>query len=165
MIAMNNINLLLDKYFSGSTSQEEDTLLREYFTGNQVTDACKQYTPLFVYIDEAKQRVESQIPQKTHYRRLTYLISVAAAVFLFFGIYRFQNVATPPTAAPKSFVMINGVYSEDPELVSYHVTQVIDRFFQAENDAFSDTRNAIYQAYKVLDDCLASFDVIMQTCN
>ena len=46
---------LIEKYFDGETSLEEEQRLLEYFNAGKVADELKQYTPFFIYIKREKQ--------------------------------------------------------------------------------------------------------------
>ena len=169
MMRMNSIKSLLEDYFSGTTSCEEEAMLRDYYSGDQVADTHKQYAPLFEYIQEATQNAVFQqkaMPPKAAKRSWLYMVSgVAAAVLLFLGIYRYHHTETLPATDLKSFVIIDGVYSDDSEKVCFYVAQAIDRFFQDEAAGFEEAPNAIYQASKVIDDYLSSFDGLIQVLN
>jgi len=165
MKAMNEMKPLLEKYFSGETSNGEEAVLHEYFMSDQIDDEYQRYIPLFEYIREAKQNTEiekaSSFPKAGNRRRLYLLSGVAAAMALLaFGLYHFAH-PEPTFANQKSFVIINGAYSDDPEQVHYYAAQAIDRYFEAERAGLEDTRNAIYQLFKAIDDCLAPFDAII----
>lgn len=49
---MNDIKILLDKYFDGETSREEDIQLRQYFSEADVDDEFYEIKPLFSYLKE-----------------------------------------------------------------------------------------------------------------
>jgi hypothetical protein len=57
MTNFENIKALLDKYFAGETTLEEEDVLKKYFTGEHVDEQLKTYTPLFQFF--------------THERKLT----------------------------------------------------------------------------------------------
>ena len=144
---MNNIKLLLEKYFSGHTSQEEEALLQEYFTGGQVEDVYTHYIPLFEYIGKEKLIADKLQPTKAINKKWLYMVSgIAAAALLIWGIF----LIPPSSDSQKSFVLIHGVYSEDPAQVHFYASQAIDRFFEASKPLF---------------DCLAPFDVMINAYN
>lgn len=47
-----NIHQILDKYWEGETSLEEEQTLRSYFNSDAVSDELKQFSPLFQYLNE-----------------------------------------------------------------------------------------------------------------
>ncbi|GGD29605.1 hypothetical protein [Flavobacterium orientale] len=56
------IEQLIDKYFEGTTSLEEEMVLKNYFSQENVADELKQFQPLFSYLQLAK---EETAPNKT----------------------------------------------------------------------------------------------------
>ncbi len=97
----NNIRKLLDKYWAGESSLQEETQLREFFSGTNVPEDLKTYQPLFQFfqLEQDKnlngdfdqrliQELKSSENPKSKVRRLPYyLMRVAAAGLLLFSIY------------------------------------------------------------------------------
>lgn len=55
-----NIEELLNKYFDGDTTCEEERELRRFFTQETVPEHLKEYSPLFAFLDkENKQAKEA----------------------------------------------------------------------------------------------------------
>lgn len=48
---MDNIEQLLERYFEGRTSTEEERTLRRFFTSGDVPENLKMYQPLFAYFE------------------------------------------------------------------------------------------------------------------
>jgi hypothetical protein len=84
---LDRIERLLEKYFEAETTEAEEQVLRDYFTGGNVAEHLEQYSAMFSFFSSAKQeRFTKQVPLKTskvYYR----WISVAAVTVLVFGIY------------------------------------------------------------------------------
>jgi anti-sigma-K factor RskA len=84
---LDRIERLLEKYFEAETTEAEEQVLRDYFTGDNVAEHLEQYSAMFSFFSSAKQeRFTKQVPLKTskvYYR----WISVAAVAVLVFGIY------------------------------------------------------------------------------
>jgi hypothetical protein len=97
----NNIRKLLDKYWEGESSLQEETQLREFFTGTDVPEDLKTYQPLFQFFQMEQdknlngdfdqrliQELKSSEKPTAKVRRLPYyLMRVAAAGLLLFSIY------------------------------------------------------------------------------
>ncbi|TAK49124.1 MAG: hypothetical protein EPO28_00945 [Saprospiraceae bacterium] len=49
-----NAKILLEKYFEGKTTLEEEARLREYFNQNEVEEFLKPYQPLFQFFEHEK---------------------------------------------------------------------------------------------------------------
>ena len=89
-----NIEELLNKYFDGDTTCEEERELRRFFTQETVPEHLKEYSPLFAFLDkENKQAKEActdhsslTVPsRKTVFRRrLIYCMSGIAADYCFY---------------------------------------------------------------------------------
>lgn len=54
---MKNIDKLLDKYFNGVTSAEEEKVLKEYFSKENISPEHEMYKPLFSAFESEKQIV------------------------------------------------------------------------------------------------------------
>lgn len=115
------IEALLEKYFEGATSCEEERLLRHLFAEGEVPEELQAYRPLFAYIDNEQEKrrhaakpVESPRKHRPLLRRMGYALGgMAAGIALAVGMTRF--IAT--MGAPESYVLINGVRYTDEKLV------------------------------------------------
>lgn len=82
---MNDIKTLLDKYFDGETSREEDIQLRQYFSEADVDDVFYEIKPLFSYLKEEANvleflrdlRAESELISETDLRTESELKSIS----------------------------------------------------------------------------------------
>lgn len=80
------IEILLEKYFQGTTSISEENELRSYFSSSDVAQHLESYRPLFSYFSQAKEHEYSkQIPLQSKKRAVAWL-SVAASVVVLLGI-------------------------------------------------------------------------------
>ena len=68
-----NIEELLNKYFEGETSCEEERELRHFFTQGIVPKHLKEYSPLFAFLEkenrQAKPSPQRHARQLRHHRR------------------------------------------------------------------------------------------------
>jgi len=55
-MAFKEIEFLIEKYFSGKSSQQEEARLKSYFSSDLVHDALLEYQPLFQYLDKEGER-------------------------------------------------------------------------------------------------------------
>lgn len=84
---LDRIERLLEKYFEAETTEAEEQVLRDYFTGDSVAEHLEQYRAMFSFFSSAKQeRFTKQVPLKTNKPYYKW-ISVAAVAVLGFGIY------------------------------------------------------------------------------
>lgn len=114
-----NIDELLDRYFEGETSTEEEVQLRTFFASSKVPERLTVYIPLFAYFDqeiEKEQHAKPVVNRRTHCGRLTpfnrrnvlWLASgVAACMLLVLGVGRLLN-PTSPFFCSDNYVVING---------------------------------------------------------
>ena len=113
-MALDNIEILLAKYFEAETTIAEEKELKDYFTGPDVAQHLEQYRPLFGYAVQAKQeQYTATIPLHTKKRPTVLWLSIAASVIVLLGVSLFMfNRPEPPRSGA----------IEDPE-VAFRETQ------------------------------------------
>lgn len=91
------IQSLLDRYWEGETSLEEERALKAYFSGGIVDDRLKSVAPLFRAIKE-EQQVELKTKAKTvHIRpQLYYWAAAASVAMLMLAGWWMMQQDTPP---------------------------------------------------------------------
>lgn len=79
---------LLDRYFLGETSLEEEQQLREYFRDGDIHPELAAYPPLFSYWEQAGEIVAPKVKRSAVRRRLSvrWLTAAAAAVVLLLSL-------------------------------------------------------------------------------
>ncbi len=107
---MNNskkyINQLLDKYWAGETTLEDEKVLAAYFNTDQVDEDFKPFKPLFEYFDQQRQvsvdledqvmerirskRIETKVIRLTWKRALAVAASLILLVTAGISTYRYQ---------------------------------------------------------------------------
>jgi hypothetical protein len=83
---------LLDLYFKGNTTLDQEMSLRTYFNSEGVDDSLKPYTVLFNTFDKAAQDVfkgSLQIPEKTRFNQ-KWLLKLAAVMISIIGVAGFM---------------------------------------------------------------------------
>lgn len=114
---LDNIRLLLDRYFEGETTLEEEKTLAAYFASADVADDLLPYRPMFGYFAEAREMEPERtmvLPVKRNRMRW---IPAAASVVLLLGAGTFAYFHYEET--PRSQEL--GTY-DDPE-VAFQETQ------------------------------------------
>ena len=85
-----NIEKLVEKYLNAETSLQEETTLKNYFTGGNVAPHLQEYEYMFNYFatvkDETYTKTIQLEPKKSKKRNLKWL-SVAASVVLLFSVF------------------------------------------------------------------------------
>lgn len=99
---LNKTEILLEKYFEGQSSIEEEKELQKYFASANIAPHLKQYTPLFGYFSQAAaQELKREIkvlPRIQDKKRTTNLwLSIAASivVMLVAGTYVYFDKESP----------------------------------------------------------------------
>lgn len=97
------IRALLDKYWEGETSLEEEQNLRSYFASSQVAEEFLPFSPLFNYYQEAQHvRMNKEIkpPELPQISRKTvslrWLINVAASLVIFIAMFFINRYSKAP---------------------------------------------------------------------
>jgi hypothetical protein len=82
----NKIEILLEKYFEGTTGIDEENELRSYFSSADVAPHLEQYKPVFGYFSvAATQKLESEILLESKKQKVAWL-SIAASIVVLLGI-------------------------------------------------------------------------------
>lgn len=117
-----NIKALLDKYWEGETSLEEEQVLRRYFNEEQVAKDLEAFRPLFLYLKQEKQQSSTQsfeqLVQPTNVRFLWLKTAIAAAsivlVLLLGGLVYQENNRPAHKLAAENSALAKDTY-KDPE--------------------------------------------------
>lgn len=115
---MTDIEELIQKYFDGATSCEEERRLRRFFAEGDVPPHLAVYRPLFNYMDAEGKKLRDGTRTKPVHRKvrlhphLRAAIGIAAGLLLCLVLYRFL-----PSDRPESFVVIDGKRYTDPVLM------------------------------------------------
>lgn len=84
-----NIEKLVHKYLEATTSLQEEKVLQEYFTSDDVAPHLQEYSMLFSYFKQSKNETFTQTiqlkPEKT--KKNWKWLSVAASVVLLFSVF------------------------------------------------------------------------------
>jgi hypothetical protein len=105
-----DIDDLLNKYFEGETSGEEERRLRAFFASDNVPRRLAIYKPMFAYFDdEIRKKQEKPVKSNPATRRyILYVLSAAAAcLVLLLGIKYFLP-GPDPCLCSENYVVING---------------------------------------------------------
>jgi Uncharacterized protein related to Endonuclease III len=116
---------LLERYFEGRTSCEEEKELRRFFSEKNVPEHLEIYSSFFASLDmESKEFHRKQPRPKSNFKqRVMYsMIGIAAGLLLIIGVSQiFQN----SQSVQQDYVIINGKKYTDAKLVR---EQALDAF-------------------------------------
>jgi hypothetical protein len=105
---MNNIEALLEQYFEGLTSVEEEVTLRRFFTSGDVPENLMMYKPLFAYFDNEVKRPVTTYKSQNGVRSLVlWLSGVAACAALMIGVF-LTNQQSKNCPGEGDYVIIDG---------------------------------------------------------
>ncbi len=118
------IEELLDNYFEGRTTREEERLLRDFFTSGSVPKHLEVYRPLFACLAQEAEAFQNARPRQTEkpvrrrfsLRHVSWLATgIAATVLLCVGVAQFGPL--PAKSDSGCYVLIDGKRYDDPQLV------------------------------------------------
>ena len=125
---MDNIKELLERYFEGLTSVEEEAMLRRFFACGDVPENLKMYKPLFAYFSdeistlkvkndttsrtskidrEIHLELENKPVQQSNKKFVLWLIGAAASAAILVGVF-FTNQQSKKCPTEGNYVIING---------------------------------------------------------
>jgi len=90
----NQIDKMLNKYFEGLSSLEEERQLKKYFASTEIAEEHRPYKALFNYFEQA-QNVTNPIPVRFNDNRRNYKKYYAAAAALIIGLGLFGLLKNP----------------------------------------------------------------------
>lgn len=99
----NKVEQLLEAYFEGATTLEQEKQLRTYFTGPNVASHLESYTVMFTAFAKAKEEtydIPIQLPnqkKKINFRRLSGVAAIAI-IAIGLAIQFSNNTITPGTS-------------------------------------------------------------------
>ncbi len=80
---LNNIHVLIQRYWNGETSLEEERKLKTYFNQAEIDSSLEKYTDYFKYLSiQASTTIPSSFKFKKPIRRINFSMQAAAAVLL-----------------------------------------------------------------------------------
>lgn len=142
-----NIEELLNKYFEGETTCEEERDLRKFFTRGIVPEHLEVYRPMFTFLERETHAFKeenllqqyimpSALERKVPFRRkLLYSLSgIAAGLLLLLGI---AGVSYHFTAEPDSYVIIDGEQYTDARLIREQALSAFEEVSLSEEEVFA----------------------------
>jgi hypothetical protein len=92
-MGFDKIEMLLDKYFQGTTSIDEERELNSYFSSGNVEPHLEKYKGIFVFFDQSKQqKYTKKIPKFTKKHKVMWFsIAASIAALLSFIVFLFIN--------------------------------------------------------------------------
>lgn len=123
---MKRIDELLEKYFAGITSMQEEKELKNYFNSQGIEKEHEKYLPLFQAFEKEKEIVlptrEIKIAKKTSPPRRIMILasSVAAACLLLMLVYRHQTTN-------QNYMIVHGKRINDSEMAREYANAKVEK--------------------------------------
>lgn len=134
-----DIRMLIDRYMSGNTTNEEEATLRTWFrlAGDDIPEEWRPMKALFSFVDEERE---------TPHRRNTLLIAlhrpriwissaVAAAAIAIVMLVPSMNKAFAPE--PQNYAVIDGKVYTNQEVINEQVDEALQTVSAENDDPFS----------------------------
>ncbi|BDS12028.1 hypothetical protein [Aureispira anguillae] len=151
----NQIKILLNKYWEGETSLEEEQLLKAYFNGDSVANDLVPFQPLFAYLEKEKKRTSTQpfIPP-TSTNRVHSLwgnwLAIAASIVLVVAIswltYHNSKITNPSLAKDESD-LAKDTY-RDPQIAYKEAKAALMLISKGLNKGLEKTKEGVKKAKK-----------------
>lgn len=143
---MNYIEDLLERYFEGLTSSEEESELRHFFTSGDVPPQLTMYTPLFAYLEtEIQKATEDHKTENPFHRRKIrglWISGAAACAALLAGLFFFKP-ASEKCPGNGNYVIINGQCYTDDETVRAAALKTLREMSDDDSDLFFENESNI----------------------
>jgi len=128
----NEIEGLVERFFEGQTSNEEERKLYAFFANENIPEHLLPYRPVFEYFETGikeesdNQTVERENIQSTSSKKIRIWVSVAASILILisFGIYHFTR-EKEPNPYEGSYIVRNGVKISDPKIVNPEIKKTL----------------------------------------
>ena len=170
---MNNIEKILEQYFEGQTSAEEEAMLRRFFASGDIPENLVMYKPLFAYFDdeinkseaanENKSRNENENTIWHEYKNgqtrtgkkfVLWLSGAAACAAILTGIFFFEP-QSKKCPGEGDFVIIDGRCYTDEKTIRSATLNTL-REISDDNDDYSEDKSS--KAKRIMENQLKEFD-------
>ena len=140
---MKQIEILINKYLDGQTSNEEERRLREYFKdkGNEIPEEWKVFQALFAFESMKSETTDlpkipldnntkvTSIRRRNH--RMSWIITTAACIVITL-VFTFGHLP-----ASKNYAVIEGKKCTDPEVVKQQALEALNDVSADDQETFS----------------------------
>lgn len=130
-----DIRMLVDRYMSGDTSNEEEATLRTWFrfAGDDIPEEWRPLRALFCFVDE--QRRITTLQRAMHRPRIWISSAVAAvAIVIVMFVTQMYNVST---TTPQNYAVIDGKLYTNQEVINEQVDEALQTVSAENDDPFS----------------------------
>ena len=166
-----NIEELLELYFEGQTSAEEEATLRRFFTSADVPDNLAMYKPLFAYFENeiSTLKTTSKTPeitleiqpesgnkpaQQTSRKFVMWLSSAAACAAILVGVF-FTNKQSNKCTGEGDYVIIDGRCYTDAKTIRSATLNTLREISEDDEDFAEDDTSV--GAKRIMENQLKEF--------
>lgn len=130
-----DIRMLIDRYMSGDTTNEEEATLRTWFrlAGDDIPEEWRPLRALFGFVDEERETPHRRntLLKALHRPRIWISSAVAAvAIVIVMFVTQMYNVST---TTPQNYAVIDGKVYTNQEVINEQVDEALQTV-SAEND-------------------------------
>lgn len=129
-----SIEDLLNKYFEGETSCEEERELRRFFMQDDLPEHLQAYRPMFAFFDNESKRAEKPAPARRPFRLLYALSGIAAGVLIALAV---AGLSRYLAGTPENYVIIDGKRYTDARLIHEQARHAFDDVRFSEDEVFA----------------------------
>ena len=129
-----DIRLLIDRYMSGATTNEEEATLRTWFrlAGDDIPEEWRPLRALFGFVDEQR---STTLQRAMHRPRIWISSAVAAvAIVIVMLVPQMYNVST---TTPQNYAVIDGKLYTNQEVINEQVDEALQTVSAENDDPFS----------------------------
>ena len=112
---------LLEKYYNGTSSLQEEEALKKYFQEKQVEDEFLLDKKIFDFFEQEKKSSSKPTPKSTSLKRLIYISTGIAAIFIL-GFF----IVKPHLQEQQNFAIINEQYITDEKILREYAQNKIN---------------------------------------
>ena len=139
------IEALIEKYFEGLTSLDEEQVLRDYFQREDLPEELKIHAPLFQYFSSEREEIqETKVSVRRNKTiRLVHWVSISAAacLLLFLGMSFFQN--SNRSVMETSVAYIDGKKYTNIEQIQTEALKALENLSDINEDVYSSQIEAL----------------------
>ncbi len=143
----NNIKQLLDKYFEGLTSLQEEQTLRNYFRQDNIDESLLEFKPMFDFFNEERELVmieenETITPEQNNrpgIKRIWFnriCIGIAASIILLIGI-KFTFFNQQKDVQTQSIVYVDGKKFTDIKTIQSQTLNTLEVISESEDEVIA----------------------------
>lgn len=134
-----DIRMLIDRYMSGDTTNEEEATLRTWFrlAGDDIPEEWRPLRALFGFVDEERETPHRRntLLKALHRPRIWISSAVAAvAIVIVMFVTQMYNVST---TTPQNYAVIDGKVYTNQEVINEQVDEALQTVSAENDDPFS----------------------------